>query len=218
MVREDLPAISKNVPEAFGWMADILREGRKVDLYLITAAQDFLVKTIGGSGAVRDCFRTAIYVGGDATTARVLLDVKGNVDDGGLGKGIVMMRSSATPKAALSRVPYASNDALYDLLVEDQGSTYPPHTEPFNLHQSDFQGSRYPTMKNQEIYKHQAVTGSLVEDVKPLDKTMEDNGNDYQNYRFTEVEKPVVIALYRTLRNIDKVLREMKKSARYHKD
>ncbi len=72
---------------------------------------------MGGTGAVRDCFRTAFYVGGDATSARVLLDVKGTVDDGGLGKGLVMLRSQATPQASLIRVPYASNDALEELLT-----------------------------------------------------------------------------------------------------
>lgn len=113
---DELPAIVARVPEAPDYMGAILREGRKVGLFLVSAAQDWLVKTVGGSGGVRDCFRTAFYVGGDATSARVLLDVKGSVDDGSLGKGIVMLRSTATPKASLSRVPYASNDALVTLL------------------------------------------------------------------------------------------------------
>lgn len=116
LAMDELPAIVKNVPDAPDYMGDLLREGRKVGLYLVSAAQDWLVKTIGGSGGVRDCFRTAFYVGGDATTARVLLDIKGRVDDGGLGKGIVMLRSFATPQASLSRVPYASNEALEMLL------------------------------------------------------------------------------------------------------
>src|SRR6266568_3545 len=114
---DELPAIVKRIPEAPEYMADLLREGRKVGLYLVSAAQDWLVKTVGGTGAVRDCFRTAFYVGGDATSARVLLDVKGTVDDGGLGKGLVMLRSQATPQASLIRVPYASNDALEELLT-----------------------------------------------------------------------------------------------------
>ena len=128
LAMDELPAIVGHVPEAPEYMAVLLREGRKVGLYLVTAAQDWLVKTIGGSGAVRDCFRTAFYVGGDAQSARVLLDITGRVDDGGLGKGIVMMRSSATLKAALSRIPYASNHALYDLL---------PTTNPLQSHFTD---------------------------------------------------------------------------------
>src|SRR4028118_1407334 len=69
---DELPLIVKDVPEAPKHMARLLREARKVNIFLIGAAQDFLVKTIGGSGAVRDCYRTAFYVGGDAQTARVL--------------------------------------------------------------------------------------------------------------------------------------------------
>ncbi len=117
IVVEELPAITRHIPEAMGWLSDILREGRKVELFLITAAQDMLVKTLGSSGgAIRDCFRTAIYVGGDATTARVLLDVKGTVDDGSLGKGVVMLRSSQNKQASLARVPYVDNESLYTLL------------------------------------------------------------------------------------------------------
>lgn len=134
---DELPAIVAHVPEAPDAMAEILREGRKVGLYLVSAAQDWLVKTIGGSGGVRDCFRTAFYVGGDATSARVLLDVKGAVDDGSLGQGIVMLRSKATPKASLTRVPYASNNALEILLpyavpVPTTSSLLNPLQFPFN--------------------------------------------------------------------------------------
>src|SRR5579859_4465605 len=106
-------------------MADLLREGRKVGLFLVTAAQDFLVKTImkDEGGAVRDCFRTAVYVGGDPTTARTLLDVRGTVDDGGLGQGVVMLRSQQVKQAQLARVPYVDNQSLYHLLGP---STYIP--------------------------------------------------------------------------------------------
>ncbi len=37
-------------------------------------------------------------------------------------------------------------------------------------------------------------------------------------YSFTEVERPILINLYRQHRSIDKVLRMMRKSARYQKD
>lgn len=113
---DELPAICANIKQAPEIMGTLLREGRKVNILLISAAQDWLVKTIGGSGAVRDCFRTAFYVGGDTTSARVLLDMTGRVDDGTLGKGVVMLRSMATPTASLVRVPSVSNEALYDML------------------------------------------------------------------------------------------------------
>ncbi len=113
---DELPSIVKDVPEAPEHLGRLLREARKVNIFIIGAAQDFLVKTIGGAGAVRDCYRTAFYVGGDAQTARVLLDVRGSVDDGQLGQGLAMLRSKATPQAALVRVPYASNEAISRLL------------------------------------------------------------------------------------------------------
>lgn len=113
---DELPSIVAGVKDAPDHLSRLLREGRKVGLLTIGAAQDFLVKTIGGSGGVRDCYRTAYYVGGDAQTARVLLDVKGSVGDGTLGQGRAMLRSKATPTAQLVKVPYASNEALYRLL------------------------------------------------------------------------------------------------------
>ncbi len=113
---DELPSIVKDVPEAPEHLARLLREARKVNIFIIGAAQDFLVKTIGGAGAVRDCYRTAFYVGGDAQTARVLLDVRGSVDDGQLGQGLAMLRSKVTPTAQVVRVPYASNEAISRLL------------------------------------------------------------------------------------------------------
>ncbi len=113
---DELPSIVKDVPEAPEHLGRLLREARKVNIFIIGAAQDFLVKTIGGAGAVRDCYRTAFYVGGDAQTARVLLDVRGSVDDGQLGQGLAMLRSKVTPTAQVVRVPYASNEAITRLL------------------------------------------------------------------------------------------------------
>jgi hypothetical protein len=113
---DELPAIVAEVKDAPEHLGRILREGRKGGLLTIGAAQDFLVKTIGGTGAVRDCYRTAFYVGGDAQTARVLLDVKGAVDDGQLGRGLAYLRSRPTLTAELVRVPLASNAALDRLL------------------------------------------------------------------------------------------------------
>ena len=126
---DEWPVIVDAVPDAPKLAAKILREGRKFGLNLLTAAQDFLVKTIGGSGGVRDCFRTAYYTGGDRTTAKVLLDVKdGEIDDGTLGKGVVMLRCTATPEATLVRVPLPSIDAIRLLL--------PPVTSSFTTPRS----------------------------------------------------------------------------------
>jgi hypothetical protein len=124
IVIDELPAIVKKNPNTPDYLDTILKEGRKVGVYLISAAQDYLVQTIGGSGAVRDCYRTAYYVGGDDRTAKVLLDMVPSQD--GLGKGVVYLRNATAPsvkKAQLAYVPFTDNEALYTLLGP---STYTP--------------------------------------------------------------------------------------------
>lgn len=127
IVLDELPAIVEHVKSAPTYLQAILREGRKVRIYLITASQDFLVKTIApqGGGAVRDCYRTAFYVGGDPTTAKVLLDMPANqIPEDELGLGHVMVRNKEAAKQAVrARVPYVDNQALYRLLGP---STYSP--------------------------------------------------------------------------------------------
>ena len=132
---EELPAIVAEIKEAPEYLARILREGRKVGIFLVTVATDFLVSTIApgsGGGAVRDCYRTAYYVGGDGTTAKVLLDQSlaalAKVE-GELGQGMALLRSSRVPlvrQACLVRVPYVDNRALYRLLGP---SRYTPSLE-----------------------------------------------------------------------------------------
>jgi hypothetical protein len=99
----------------------LLRQGRKVDIHLITSSQDFLVETIGGSGEIRSNLRTAYFAGGGLATARALLDPQMKLPDTPLGKGVVLLRSEeALPTPTLVRVPYASNEALYRLLPIEQ--------------------------------------------------------------------------------------------------
>jgi hypothetical protein len=119
IVLDELPATVAHIKEAPEYLSAILREGRKVGIFLITAAQDFLVKTIApqGGGAIRECYRTAFYVGGDPTTARVLLDLPANqIQEDVLGKGAVMMRNLSIKQATLAHVPYVDNQSLYRLL------------------------------------------------------------------------------------------------------
>jgi hypothetical protein len=130
IVMDELPSIIKRIPKAVGWLGELLREGRKVGIFLISASQDFLVKTVapdGSGGAVRDCYRTAYYVGGDATTAKTLLDMAArDIPEDQLGQGHVMLRCARSPeakKALEARVPYGDNAALYRLLGP---STYKP--------------------------------------------------------------------------------------------
>lgn len=119
IVLDELPAIVKHVKEAPDWMGTILREGRKVGVFLISAAQNFHVKTVSPDegGADRDNYRTAYYTGGDATTATNLLDMPAkNIKEDELGKGVAMLRSVACKKAIKVFIPYVDNEALYSLL------------------------------------------------------------------------------------------------------
>ncbi len=122
---DELPAIVADVKDAPEHLGRLLREGRKAGLFLLSSAQDWLVKSVGGTGAIRDNFRTAFYCGGDAQTARVLLDVRGAVDDGQLGHGLAYLRSRVTPTAELVRVPLASNAAIERLLSPLQPTAAP---------------------------------------------------------------------------------------------
>ncbi|GHO96086.1 hypothetical protein KSF_061340 [Reticulibacter mediterranei] len=118
VVIDELPAIVAEVKEAPGYIAKLLREGRKYGLFLIVASQDFLVKTTGmDGGGVRKCFRTAMYVGGDPTTAGVLLgDAGGKLPENDLGKGTIMLRCAVTKHPVQAHVPYVDNESLYHLL------------------------------------------------------------------------------------------------------
>lgn len=118
---DELPVIVDSCRDAPARIGKILREGRKVKVFCLGASQDFLVKTIGGSSAVRDCYRTAFYCGGDLVSAAALLDLpRRDIDDGPLGQGIVMLRSAATAPARQVRVPIASNQAIARLLTDGQ--------------------------------------------------------------------------------------------------
>lgn len=117
LVLDELPAIMAHIKDAPEYLAAILREGRKVGIFVICASQDFLVKTLKlDGGAMRDCYRTAFYVGGDSTTARVLLDLTGAIDESELGQGVVKLRCKQTKQAVTARVPYVDNNSLYRLL------------------------------------------------------------------------------------------------------
>ncbi len=119
IILDELPAIVEHVKQAPKYLEILLREGRKVGLFVISGSQDYLVKTIApqGGGAVRNCYLTTIYTGGDATTAKVLLDLPPNqIQEDKLGQGMVMVRTFLVKQAIMARVPYMDNAALYHLL------------------------------------------------------------------------------------------------------
>ena len=157
IIIDELPAIVGEIKEAPGYIAKILREGRKYGIYLIIASQDFLVKTTGmDGGGVRKCFKTVFYVGGDVTTAKVLLNDshKDQIPENDLGKGTVMLRCATTKDAVVARVPYVDNTSLYQLLGP---STFKKSHDPYaelakmpDIDPIDPDDSRYPDAVEQK--------------------------------------------------------------------
>lgn len=112
---DEVTTITADVKDAERHMARLTRLGRGVGIYLLTAAHNFLVKN--GMGDTRDQIRTAFYLGGDKTTGAVLLDMpQREINESQLDVGVAYLRSFATRPAEIIRVPYASNDYIYDLL------------------------------------------------------------------------------------------------------
>lgn len=114
---DELPVIVNDIPDALPRLGRVLREGRKVGLFVLGASQSMLVKSLGGDATVRDAYRTAIYAGGDSRSATALLDVSTrDIPEARLGRGVVMLRSAATPTATLARVPWPSNASIIAML------------------------------------------------------------------------------------------------------
>lgn len=115
---DEFPVIAAEQPDATIAVGKLLRQGRQFRMYVISSTQDMLLKTIGGNSGIRECYRTGFYTGGDATTARAILDLpqgqKADVE--GLGdRGLVYLKT-AISSAQVVRVPFASNEATYRLL------------------------------------------------------------------------------------------------------
>jgi hypothetical protein len=126
IIIDEYPAVLAEKPKIQEYVATLLRQGAKYKIFLCVASQDFQVKTVSpqSGGGIRDCYKTVLYVGGDKTTANVLLD--GPVDpsiETMLGKGPVMLRCETVKKAALAQTAFTDNQSLYLLLGP---STYQP--------------------------------------------------------------------------------------------
>jgi hypothetical protein len=118
VVLDELPWIYEHVKDSDRAIGELVRLGRGVGLFVMAAAQDFLVKTTGLSGA-RDNFRTCAYLGGDLKTGSVLLDIPQKelaLLEQQLGVGLAVLRSAATSPPRIVRIPYMSNAALYQML------------------------------------------------------------------------------------------------------
>jgi hypothetical protein len=91
----------------------VLREGRKLGLYIIMATQDALVSTLGTTSGVRSQFQTCYYGGGDPYSAKALLGI---TPPNPPGKGVVWLRAQPVQEPALVRVPLVRNESITALL------------------------------------------------------------------------------------------------------
>lgn len=112
---EELPSLADADKDFMRKLGRLLREGRKLGLYVITAAQDMLISTVGGSAGLRSQFATVYYGGGDPYTARALLAVKVAEPP---GRGVCWLRSVADVEPRQVRVPLVTNADIAGLLGE----------------------------------------------------------------------------------------------------
>lgn len=118
---DELPAFCAEDNSIMTYVGRLVREARQYGIFFIGAAQDLLNDTMQAkSGAYRDNFLTNYYGGGDATTARLVLNLaKGEtIDETGLGKqGVKYLRAKgADIEHAKVRTAYADNEATLMLL------------------------------------------------------------------------------------------------------
>jgi len=115
-------------------LARLLRLSRQYKITILCAMQDALVKTLGLSTGASACFQLCYYTGGDAVTARALLNLDSikDIDKQGLGRGVLYMRANGEP-AVKTRVPMFGNDAMYAMFNGDLAK-YALPTEALDLY------------------------------------------------------------------------------------
>jgi hypothetical protein len=196
---DELPVICNLIKDAPARLGKLLREGRKVGLLTIGASQSMLIKEVGGSSTLRDQYRTAFYVGGDRKSAAAMLDMpERQIDDGPLGKGVVLLRSKATAPARLVRVPLVSNASLYELLNIAQSGVVAP-TEPLsNPCQSafEFAGMAQPRQRSDSASTAQSDSGNTA----PASAIPQ---------ALPTAEAARVIALFRAKKSVGDIIREL---------
>jgi hypothetical protein len=183
------------LPGAVAQIGRLLREGRKVHLLTVGASQSMLIKEVGGSSALRDQYRTAVYVGGDKKSAAAILDLpERSIDDGPLGKGIVLLRSEATKPAALVRVPLVSNEAIAALLGSQPATKRIDDSAPAQRLSFGFR----PPEKTAPV---QVDCKSIASQESRLERGESQNGDSVQNAR--------ILALFRQGKSVAEIVKEL---------
>lgn len=122
---DELPAFCAEESDIMKQVGRIVREARQYGLFFIGAAQDVLLNTLGGdNGAVRKNFLTNFYGGGDATTAKMMLNIGPgeSIDENGLGRmGVKYIRAKgAGIERVKARVPLSDDRSTHLLLGDIQ--------------------------------------------------------------------------------------------------
>lgn len=246
LVIDEYIAVCKRYPEAAKDVSELLRFARQYQVFVIVASQDFLIKNIGGDSGARDCYRTALYFGGDPTTARALLDISGTLPyEQDLGKeGLLVLRTRST-QVSQARAPFMSNRALYQLLgwptdpilddrpvsqaqagpVGTQWGTagYPP-MEPLQP-KANRQEAMGPTLRfgpssGPSTGNLQRVVDALAEPLGTgptrVPEPLGEPEQSREEKRFTPEQEMRFIRLYRAHPNIRECLRAMQLGNRYY--
>lgn len=119
LVIDEWPVIVGSDPALADVMADLVRLGREYLIEILTASQDVLVDTMGGTSGDRAQFQTRYYGGGDVTSKRVLMQPQ---PKGGLpeppGRGVMYLWATPTGRQPqLVRVPLVDNADIARLLA-----------------------------------------------------------------------------------------------------
>lgn len=217
IVIDEFIKVKELYPDAPDLVVQLLKFARQYGVFVILAAQDFLLGSIGGDSGARECFRTCIYAGGDAHTARKLLDIAGTLPyEAQLGnKGLVAVKSKEIP-LTLARVPLMSNEALYELLGQglpgtagDFSGTGPTRsTGPLD---GNMQAPARVLCRRRISRQLGPVTGDLQ---NVVEADVEPSGTGpvkaLDGKRFTPEQELRFTRLYRERGNIKEVLRAMR--------
>ncbi|MBV9691876.1 MAG: hypothetical protein JO202_19425 [Ktedonobacteraceae bacterium] len=166
---DEYPAIIAERKSVQKYVSKLLREGGKYRIHLVIASQDFQVRTVFADvgGAIRDQFDTCLYVGGDKTTVREILetDVR-EIPESQLGKGLVVVRAPTCKKARPGFTPWMDNEAIYSLVGP---STYEP-TEEVEPEEAE---AAAPSLRTVPTLRHSAAQQSSQSELLPSEHRSE---------------------------------------------
>lgn len=231
---EEFLYLVKLYPEIAEWVETLIIVGRSLGIKIFTVAQNFLARDTKLSGAMRENFETAYYLGGDDHSGAVILDMSKkelvqfiSTNNLVLGKGLAMMRNNTVaPQARLVRTGWASNDALYYLMGRADNFTLPGtpsglygglelKRDEGNLWHSQNQTTvMEETSKTSVVERHTGpLSNAIDEPVEPLGMGPDSSPNDLvlgeDDLMMNDLQIQQFEILYKALGNIKECLRRI---------